>query len=366
MKQEAQGTEAGELARDGTGLEAVPRCLLCAAAGQPLYQGLADVLFGSPGSWTLVRCANSSCALVWLSPRPRAEHMDRYYARYYTHDAPSARRRSRLQRLYDDMAGLYLQRVFGYPATHAGWLARNVWPLLRLLPVRQSAAEERVLSLPAHPGGRLLEIGCGSGATLQRLVELGWEGMGIDLDAQAVEQARVRGLDVKQGTLEEQRLPDDHFDAVACAHVIEHVADPLRTMTEVRRVLRPGGLFVAYTPNAAALGHAIFRRHWRGLEPPRHLYLFNASNLAQLARLAAFPEPTVRSSIRGAGPILLASWALWRGRSSSPAGPLAALLAEALSFLEWTLDQAGIFRAEELVLIARKPTTMLPARAPRC
>jgi SAM-dependent methyltransferase len=280
-----------------------------------------------------------------------------YYADYYTHAPDAPPPRSRLYHLYEEIASLYLHHVHGYPEERATAVSRVLWPLIRLLPVRVSAIEERVLSLGARPNGRLLEIGCGSGVALARLVALGWQGVGLDFDAGAVALAAARGLDVRAGAIEAQRFPDGSFDAVACAHVLEHLPDPLRTLTEACRVLKPGGVFVAYTPNIASPGHAIFRKYWRGLEPPRHLVLFTPRPLAELARRGGFPHPEVRSSFRGAGRILLASWALARGRAMPPTGTAAGIVAEVLSFCEWMLDRVGLSRAEELILVATKPVT---------
>ena len=90
----------------------------------------------------------------------------------------------------------------------------------------------------------------------------------------AVQVARQRGLEVDCGAVEDQRYPAAAFDAVTLNHVIEHVPDPLATVAECRRLLKPGGRLLMFTPNAGSLAHWMFGRDWRGLEPPRHLHLF--------------------------------------------------------------------------------------------
>src|SRR5208282_348249 len=112
-------------------------------------------------------------------------------------------------------------------------------------------------------------------------------------DPQAVDAAWRKGLSVKLGRLAEQRYPDESFDLVLMSHVIEHLNDPLATLREIRRVLRPGGTLAVTTPNADSWGHRHFGPDWRGFEPPRHLRIFNGKALAALAGHAEFVQSYV-------------------------------------------------------------------------
>ncbi|MDX1383494.1 MAG: class I SAM-dependent methyltransferase, partial [Thermoanaerobaculia bacterium] len=67
-----------------------PSCILCGAEGRTLYHGLRDELAGTPGQWSLKRCSQVACGLVWLDPAPVAEDLASAYREYYTHDRPSA------------------------------------------------------------------------------------------------------------------------------------------------------------------------------------------------------------------------------------------------------------------------------------
>jgi hypothetical protein len=64
--------------------------------------------------------------------------------------------------------------------------------------------------------------------------------------------------------------------------------------------LRPGGRFIAATPNAESLAHRKFGHAWRGLEPPRHLHVFTPASILSLARSAGFMISRTELSIRGA------------------------------------------------------------------
>ena len=101
-------------------------------------------------------------------------------------------------------------------------------------------AELDRLALPA--GARILDAGCGSGRTLVELAGYGAEVSGIELNTDAAELARRRGLgDVQIGRLEELPWDDGTFDLMTCLDVIEHVPDDVSALAELRRVTRPGG-----------------------------------------------------------------------------------------------------------------------------
>jgi len=113
-------------------------------------------------------------------------------------------------------------------------------------------AEEAAAFLLAHlrPGIRLLDIGCGPGSItigLARYVSPG-ETVGIDQAEEALQAARKRAADqsmphVRFEKADVYELPfgDDEFDVVYAHQLLQHLADPVAALIEVRRVLRPGG-----------------------------------------------------------------------------------------------------------------------------
>lgn len=97
-------------------------------------------------------------------------------------------------------------------------------------------------------GKRVLEIGVGLGADHQRFAEAGADLWGIDLTERAIEIAsrrlRAYGLSsmMKQGDAEQLDFPDEWFDVVYSWGVLHHSPDTRSAISEVRRVLRPGGV----------------------------------------------------------------------------------------------------------------------------
>ena len=99
--------------------------------------------------------------------------------------------------------------------------------------------------LNAQPGESILDLGCGDGQLTQRLLAAGARVTGLDLSPEMLEAARARGVDAREGSAEALPFADRSFDAVFSNAVLHWVRNQKAMMTEVRRVLKPGGRFVA-------------------------------------------------------------------------------------------------------------------------
>ena len=112
-----------------------------------------------------------------------------------------------------------------------------------------------VLAAVRHslPGDRamadVLEVGCGTGVLAARLVEElpGVALMAVDQSQRFVELTRERGVTAQLQDIEHLLAPDASYDVVLALWMLYHVRDLDRGLAEVRRVLRPGGTFVAVT-----------------------------------------------------------------------------------------------------------------------
>jgi len=294
--------------------------------------------------------------LVWLDPMPLADEIAKAYRDYYTHAGVTQAEPTRPS-LFERVRDAYVRRHYGYAST-----PNQRWPALaiRLHPGWRAEADFSIHHQPAPaPGTRLLDVGCGDGTALLRLRQLGWTGLkGIDPDPLAVTRARAQGLDVERGTLTTHPFPDASFDVIAMSHVIEHVPDPVALLRECRRILKPGGRLVVYTPNIQSWGHRRFQEHWFALEPPRHLYLFRPDNLRQvLERSGPWTVEVLRTTVRGAVVIRTASDDIGRhgsavmGRGRTPS--------ERVKSLVYLYREAAMLRlrpwvGEEILLMAAK------------
>lgn len=287
---------------DLSGLEVVPRCDLCGSdVVQPLLVN-RDRFFGLPGEFGLVRCG--ACGLVRLSPRPNNEMLATYYpaGEYYAYQPPgdpaSASRRY-FSTARDVLRGAGLASL-GYPVDHLPGWARWVAPRLPNPIVRRAAYGRQ--GFPRWvTGGRALDIGCGNGAFLNALRRDGWHVTGVDISPVAAEVAQTAyGITVHVGELAQAPLEDGSFDFIHMSHVIEHLNQPVTTLEQVSRLLRPGGRLYVETPNIESIGFRRCQEFWYPLETPRHLWLFSPETLSralsraglQPRRLYTQPFPT--------------------------------------------------------------------------
>ncbi len=334
-----------------------PACHLCQREGRVLYDGLRDRLFGAGGTWSLRQCPEPSCGLIWLDPMPVEEDIAKAYADYYTHRDEAADRNPWLMRFFTSVRDGYLCVRHGYRGGELDGWRRLLGYLAYLHPGRRAVMDFNVMWLAPVSGGRLLDVGCGSGAALSFMKERGWQVRGVDFDPQAVRLARERGLEVSCGSLEVLQFPDETFDAVTMSHVIEHLHDPAKTVGECLRVLKRGGRLVIVTPNTRSLGHRWYGEKWMHLDPPRHLHLFGTGTLRRLVEAAGFGKVEAWTSLRDAYGMFLGSRSISRtGRYAmgSPQPLTARLWARLAELGEWAALKFDSRLGEEIVVLAEK------------
>jgi 2-polyprenyl-6-hydroxyphenyl methylase / 3-demethylubiquinone-9 3-methyltransferase len=141
---------------------------------------------------------------------------------------------------------------------HTWWNENGFLNILRVSvnPVRVIYFKDVLSRLQAEPTGlTVLDVGCGGGYLAEELSCLGCHATGIDPSfasiAAAVSHANQTGLRLTYRVARAESLPfgDESFDAVTCCDVLEHVSSLEETISEISRVLKPGGLFLYDTIN---------------------------------------------------------------------------------------------------------------------
>lgn len=339
--------------------ESIRSCHVCGSQGQILYSGLEDHLFHVPGAWDLKRCLNLDCGLLWLDSTPNAEDMQKAYANYYTH-SDNESGSSFLQVVKEKAKRGYRAAKFAFEADQATTLDRLLGNLIGLALPGRDYLDYGFAQLAGLEKGDLLEVGCGNGNFLALMNRWGWAAEGVDFDQAAVDRALRKGVKVNRGDLESQRYPDSRFDVVFSSHVIEHVVDPAALVAESLRVLKPGGRCIVVTPNVHSWSHRLFGRHWRGLEPPRHLHLFTPQSLRNLVASGGAENIRIGTSARIASRIFCDSLGSCLGMSTHQRRWLA-FLGEAAHAFEWGLMKLALAQANEMICVFHKP--LRPASA---
>jgi SAM-dependent methyltransferase len=252
-------------------------CLLCGSQAADLVYETRDRLMGLDGKFALVACRN--CGLIYLNPRPTRASIGRYY--------PPG---------YEPFVEAVPHRL--------PWWQR--WPL-------QYGLQKRCQPIVTRkPGGRALDVGCATGLFLAELRRRGgWEVAGVEPSPEAAAYARKTfGLAVHEGDLASARFPAAHFDAITMWDVLEHLHDPLADLREVRRVIKPDGLFLFRVPVWDSLDARWFGPYWAGLDSPRHMVVLARRTVRPLLAEAGF-RPLRMWTLSGSHASFALSLRLW-------------------------------------------------------
>ena len=262
------------------------RCPLCDSINAQRLCEAIDRLHHLPGRFGFVACGG--CGLVRLSPRPTPTALPAYYPDHYysyrTQDRPPQTAfRSFAARLATPIRLATLSQL-GYPVSDLPSWAGSLAPLLAKLFQKQALYGSDLRRFPRFAdGGTVLEIGCGSGEHLNWLRSLGWRVAGAEFSPVAAQTAQSRfGIHVHVGDLLRAPFSPESFDVILMNHVLEHLLDPLATLSQANALLRKGGVLFIETPNVESIGRQICQVHWPHWDAPRHIHLFSVRTLSQL------------------------------------------------------------------------------------
>ncbi|MDD9900979.1 MAG: class I SAM-dependent methyltransferase [Alphaproteobacteria bacterium] len=201
-------------------------------------------LIGHKDGFDLLRCAD--CKTVIAGPLPSEEELARYY---YSHGKTSDYLRKRDAKI---RRGLH-----------------RVKKILRARP----------------PGRKFLDIGCNIGFTVEAAHQLGLEAYGIDIDTDAIEQARLHypaAGRFEAVPVEDYATRGDTFDMIYMSEVVEHVRDPDTFIAAVAKLLRPGGVLYITAPDGAHFAVPRDFASWGMVCPPQHLTFFSRTGMKKL------------------------------------------------------------------------------------
>ena len=162
----------------------------------------------------------------------------------------------------------------------------NIIDLLKKLPVdlgqgtvrRRTKGKEIAVNLIGDTMGKALDIGCREGYQTRLLEDMGFNVTSIDVTKDFDNCIIMDAND----TLE---FGDNEFDLVWCSEVIEHLEDPVKSLSEFRRVLKQSGKLIITTPNSYCWVFNLFSLF--GLTPdklqhPGHKHFFNYKDMQEL------------------------------------------------------------------------------------
>ena len=212
-------------------------------------------------AFDVVKCA--SCGLIFQSPRFSDEAISEFYSEgYYTGKSSYT----------------YVDERENFKGSSYVWNKR----------IKKISS---FLGLAVNKGKRFLDIGCSFGGFLSCAEDAGFDVYGLDISSFAASYARdklnlknVICADFTKGLYEE-----NFFDVITMIEVIEHVKDPMQTIKEAYKILKPGGLFLLQTANMDG-----YQAKKEGADYhyflPGHLYYFSAKTLKSYLKKCGFKK----------------------------------------------------------------------------
>jgi len=239
---------------DAVHLEHAPCPLGCTENDQALF-GARDRIYNLPGRFNVVKCR--ACGLMRTSPRPSPDTIGYYYP---------------------DSYGPY----HGTQIAHAAPARQSF--MHRLARVLKRGLPSNIQRIPDLKPGRLLEIGCASGAFLQQMRGCGWQVEGIEMSSTAADAARAHGHAVYAGAVENAPDPARPYDLIVGWMVLEHLHDPAAVLRRLHGWAGPRAWLAISVPNAGALEFSWFTHRWYALQVPTHLFHFTPATIGKLLK----------------------------------------------------------------------------------
>jgi len=243
-----------------------------------------DYFTGAPTrdlEFMLQRC--DSCGVVSVRPAISDKDLEGYYnLGYNAHDQLARSMKgtsSALVQLRESFTKMFA-RLFFSNRSRMGGIGKRL--LISPLFPRTFRGYPVLVKSPQS----LLDIGCGDGSFLMQLVDTACNGRGIDISPVAVENARLAGVDVRLGNMEDDLIYAEgtQYDVVRMVDFLEHTAHPGAVIKKAFEYLAPGGELIICVPNFSALSRKVYGAHWPALHVPFHRHFFDRSSLLPALR----------------------------------------------------------------------------------
>lgn len=210
----------------------------------------------------------SACHLELLNPQPSDGQLDEIYSSNYFLGDKSEKSLAQVAEMKRATAQLYLKSLLNYGAPQ---------------------------------GGRLLEVGCGSGDFLREAQLMGFEVTGVEYPPYAVADARAKveaggGL-VYCGEVADLDLPQGYYDVCVLSDVVEHVRRPDQFIQLLHRLLKPGATLLLVTPTLSSWSARLLGQHWMEYKT-EHLYYFDNNTVQTLLFQNGFRQMLVQPNFK--------------------------------------------------------------------
>jgi 2-polyprenyl-3-methyl-5-hydroxy-6-metoxy-1,4-benzoquinol methylase len=225
--------------------------LNCPVCGNNIFNPFLKVKdhFLSQEEFSIQEC--DSCSFRFVNPRPGKSDIGRYYQsdKYISHDAEKS---DLLSRLYK---------------------------LARIISIRGKFRIVKKFCM----GGKILDIGCGTGEFLNYCRIKGFEVAGVEPNDKARAYAQSKNLIIACKQLELLSGMNGMINCITMWHVLEHIHDLNELIMLIKQLLAPNGVLIVAVPNSNSWDAAYYKHFWAAYDIPRHIYHFTKGTMQGLA-----------------------------------------------------------------------------------
>lgn len=151
--------------------------------------------------------------------------------------------------------------------------------LYHLVKLKNLSDKVRLITKLQRGIGHVLDLGAGTGDFLKTAASVKWEITGVEPIEAARNLAAQKNITLLSDT---KNLESAQFDIITMWHVLEHVPNPVEQITELKRLLKPGGFIVVAVPNFKSFDADYYQNFWAAYDVPRHLWHFSKNAIEKL------------------------------------------------------------------------------------
>ncbi|MBI4407880.1 MAG: class I SAM-dependent methyltransferase [Candidatus Kerfeldbacteria bacterium] len=237
-----------------TGIMSGFTCKICGQSSTLLYENLFDDRYGYPGKFSVYRC--STCGFGQTDPLLTPAALGKLYTDYYP----------RKNITVDEVR----RSVTWRPGTLARWK-------------RWLQGVNNTCHYHVTPNSKVLDIGCGNGASLLDIQAQGAEAVGTEEDRNVEPIAKALHLQIHFGDVSTSTYADQSFDFITMSQLLEHIPDPAAFLKRVSQKLKPTGQIIMSFPNIDGWNRRHSGRRWINWHIPYHINFFTPKSIRLLA-----------------------------------------------------------------------------------